>query len=51
MGRAALVGLGRDHPDIVRERHRDLLEHVEPGRFDAVVIGDEDAHLRLFRFP
>ncbi|ODR98941.1 hypothetical protein AUC68_07195 [Methyloceanibacter methanicus] len=50
MGRTAIVGLGRDDPDIVGDVRRDLLQHVEPGRFDAIVIGDQDAHF-LESFP
>ncbi len=41
---AGLIGLRRDHPDIVGEIGGDLLEHVETGGLDAVVIGDQDAH-------
>src|SRR5262249_39681490 len=31
------------HPDVVRERGRDLLEAREPRGADAVVVGEEDA--------
>ena len=41
---ARLVGLRRDHPDVVADAGRDVLEHVKAGGLDAVVIGDQDAH-------
>ncbi len=45
MGGAALVDLGRHHPDVGRELARDLDQGIEAGRMDAVVVGDEDAGL------
>jgi hypothetical protein len=44
---AGLIGFRRDDPDVVRERARDLGAHVEPRRMDAVVVGNEDAHVSL----
>ena len=34
----------RDHDHVVGELSGDALEHVEPRRVDAVVVGNEDAH-------
>ena len=42
MAGAALLRLGRHHPDIVRKGPRDLLEGLEPGRVHAVVVGEQD---------
>ena len=39
-----LVGLRRHHPHILADLAGDMLEHVEAGGLDAVVIGDQDAH-------
>ena len=50
MRRAALIGFGRDHPDIVREVGRNLLQDIEAGRFDAVVIRDENSHAGFVRY-
>jgi hypothetical protein len=37
--------LGRsDDPDIVGKGARDRLQHLEAGRVDAVVVGEEDPH-------
>lgn len=44
MGKAALVRLGRDDPDIVRERARDPLQRGEPFGMNAVIIRKQDAH-------
>ena len=41
---AGLVGLRCHHPDVVGQGAGDLLEHLEPARMHAVVIGDENAH-------
>ena len=46
MGKAALIGLRRDHPDIVRKLGGDAFQRREPIGIDAVVIGDENAHQR-----
>ena len=43
-----LVELGRDHPDVVRERAADLDAGVEPFGVDTVVVGDQDAHFAYF---
>src|SRR5256885_12658742 len=40
MRHARLIAFRRDDPHVVRQRPRDLLAHVEPGRVDAVVVGD-----------
>ena len=42
-------GHGPDLARVARERGGDLFERLEPGGVDAVVIGDENAHGRLFR--
>ncbi len=42
---AGLVELRRDHPDVVRQRAADLGADVEPLGMDAVVVGDQDAHI------
>jgi hypothetical protein len=39
---AALVGLGRDDPDVVGELAGDRLERLQARRVDAVVIGDRE---------
>ena len=44
MGDAGLVELRRNHPDVLGQRLCDPDTGLEPGRIDAVVIGDEDAH-------
>ena len=41
---AAVVRLWRHDPNVVRQIRRDLLQHVETGGFDAIVVGDQDAH-------
>jgi hypothetical protein len=46
MADRALLGLGRHHPDVLGERARDLLERLEAGGVDTVVVGDEDAGAR-----
>ena len=43
MGGAALVGLGRHHPDIVAERPGDPLQRLNAHGVDAVVVADQDA--------
>ena len=43
MRNAALVVLGCHDPDLAGELARDLFEHREPWRRDAVVVGQEDA--------
>ena len=40
---AALVGLGRHDPDVLRKLIGDLDQRLEAGRMNAVVVGDEDA--------
>ena len=51
MGDAGLVRLrGGDHDDVVRESAGDQRpERDQAGRVNAVVVRDEDAHLRLSR--
>ncbi len=44
---AGLVGLGRHDHDVVAEAPGDALQHGEPRRVDAVVVGDEDPHRSL----
>ena len=46
---AGLVGLRRDHPDVVGQFARDLLADFEAGSVNAVVVGDQNAHLTLCR--
>src|SRR6476469_1948638 len=41
---AGLIELGRHHPDVVRQRTRDLLDHLQAGGMDAVVVGAENSH-------
>ena len=41
---AALIRLGRDDDDVVRQLPRDRLQRLQAGSVDAVVIGAEDAH-------
>src|SRR4051812_21267787 len=43
---AGLVEFRSDHPDVLRQRAADLGTDVEPLRVDAIVVGDEDAHVR-----
>ena len=44
MRNAGLVELGRHDPDVVGECARDLLDDLQPGRMDAVIIGAENSH-------
>ena len=46
LGGAGLFVLGRDHPDIIAERAGDLFGDGEARRMNAVVIGDQDAHIQ-----
>jgi hypothetical protein len=39
--------LRRHRPDVLGQLARDLLQHLDAGRVDAVVVGDEDAQRRL----
>ncbi|MNC68957.1 hypothetical protein D3C75_1196050 [compost metagenome] len=39
-----LLGLGRDHPDVVRQRASNLLKTFKAFRLNAIVIGEEDTH-------
>jgi hypothetical protein len=48
MRRAALIVLGRDHPDFVREFGGNGFEHGESGRVDTVVVRQQ--HSRHFGF-
>src|SRR5665213_64639 len=41
---ARLIELRRHHPDIVGQSARDLLDDLQPGCVDAVVIGAENSH-------
>ncbi len=41
---AGLIKLGCDHPDIVGQSARNLLDDLQPGGVNAVVIGAENAH-------
>ena len=50
MGKARLVGLGRDDPDVVGHASRDSLQDREPFGMDAVVVGQKDAHERASPF-
>ena len=43
MRNAALIVLGSDDPHLAGELARDLFEHREARRLDAVVIGQQDA--------
>jgi len=51
MAGGALFLLGRDNPDVWREIARDLLQQLDAGRPDAVVIGDENAGFGEFDAP
>ena len=44
MGDARLVVFGRDDGHVVRQFARDQFEELEPGRVDAVVVGEQDSH-------
>jgi hypothetical protein len=44
MRNAGLVELRRHDPDVIRQRARNLLDHFQAGRMDAVVIGAENSH-------
>jgi hypothetical protein len=44
MRHAGLVELRRDNPDVIGQRARDLLQDLEAGGVDAVVVGAENAH-------
>ena len=48
---ARLVGLRRHHPDILGDAGGDVLENVEARGLDAVVVGDQNPHIRLSRHP
>ena len=50
MRRTALLLFGRNHPDIGGETERDLFEHLEARRIDAVIVGDENAEIRVRGF-
>ena len=41
---AGLIELGRHHPDVVGQRSRDLLDNLQAGGMNAVVIGAENSH-------
>jgi DNA-binding transcriptional LysR family regulator len=41
---AGLIELRRHYPDIVRQRARDLLDNLQAGGMDAVVIGAKNSH-------
>ena len=45
MRHAALVGLRRHHPHVVRQRARDAPPALQAGGMDAVVVGAENAHI------
>ena len=47
---AGLVELRRHHPDVVGQRTRDLLDDLQAGGMDAVVIGAENSHPRKCPF-
>ena len=40
---AGLFLTGRHDPDVVGKAARNLLQNLEPGRMDAIVIGEENA--------
>src|SRR3954451_4375757 len=44
MRNTGLVELRRDHPDVVGQFARDLLDDLQPRRVNAVVIGTENPH-------
>ena len=46
MGNARLVGLGRNHPHIIREGSGDALHSAQPVGMDAVVICYQNAQGR-----
>ncbi len=48
MAGARLLLARRDHPQVVRQFRRDLLEQRQAARVDAVVIGDQDPHCRAY---
>ena len=41
---ARLLFGGSDDPDVIGKLRRDGFEHRKPGRVDAVIIGEKDAH-------
>ncbi len=44
---AGLIVLRRDNPDIVGQRARDFGADIEAFGMDAVVVGDQNAHVGL----
>ena len=54
---ARLIRLRRDNRDIIGQRERDALQHIEAFSVNAVVIGDQNAHseslssVRIQPFP
>jgi hypothetical protein len=44
VGKAALIKLGRDDPDVVAELRRDPLKGHQARGMDAVIVGDENTH-------
>ena len=42
-GEKLLDEVRRHHPDVVRQAAGDRFQHLEPGRIDAVVVGQQDA--------
>jgi len=44
--------LGRcNDPDVVRKALRDRFQKIEAARIDAVIVGEQDAHLRTLITP
>jgi hypothetical protein len=48
MAGAALLGFGRDHPDVFRQGARDLFEYLQAGSVDAVIVGNQDTSVGEF---
>jgi hypothetical protein len=44
VGSTAVIGLWRDDPDIIGQVGRDFLEDIESRGFNAIIVGNEDAH-------
>src|SRR6185312_5059696 len=48
VARARLLLDGGDDPHVIAELARDRLEQLQPARIHAVVVGDQDAHMRSY---
>jgi hypothetical protein len=44
MRHAGLIGLGRNNDNVIGDRARNTLEHIQALGMNAIVIGDQNAH-------